>query len=158
MATHPVNASPAKRKEKRVEEKAGTSAQAQQDEEIKNKFSTPTPINPSIFWSLSQATGVGAQNLHLWPPRDSHLSSSLRHCNNRVSSLQHNCPLCCAAKHQQSLFLAPFPSIRSQHRPTAATNFSLPSQPQGSQSSAKTDCACSHFTTAPRASTSSAHV
>lgn len=42
MATHPVNASPAKRKEKRGK-KAGTSAQAQQDEEIKNKFSTPTP-------------------------------------------------------------------------------------------------------------------
>lgn len=49
MATHPVNASQAKKKKKAEKKKAGTFAQAQQDEEIKINSAPLPPLIPHSY-------------------------------------------------------------------------------------------------------------
>lgn len=119
MATHPVNASYENEKQ---EKKKGWHFCTGTRWEVKNNVSTLSSLIPHSYgpwarlWEWEHKTCVSGL------PVTAILAASSA-IRNHISSLQRKCPLYCAARHQQSLFLAqPLLTVRNQHIPTTGVN------------------------------------
>lgn len=119
MATHPVNASQG---EKKREKKGWHFCTGTTRQGAKNNVSTLLPLTPHSCGPQARLGEWEHKTCMSGLPVTA-ISAASSAIRNHISSLQCKCPLYCAVKHQQSLFLAqPFLTVRSQHIPTTGIN------------------------------------